>query len=279
MAVPATFRNQINSIHASGSSAVVSVWIAILVCGMYFRLHARVRNNGTLDVSDASCIIMPVWNNKDLFVHPTIDLPSERLLALHCVTAHILHLSGADDYIDKILRDMEAGVVRGDGSTELREDARSPPTMSISRVSPVSRRNGPRVQHSFTVFPGASSVDYHGRLAALGVEYPAEELDSQPKATDNAVLRDFSKHQLTAELIATREEWAAWEVMEGNMFRLISENEDGDEMDAEDSGEVDVGDLEMDAEDPGEMMDVEGLGEVDAGIWRWMSDWCRSPAM
>lgn len=56
---------------------------------------------------------------RTLFVHPTIDSPSERLLALHYAIAHILHLSGAGEYIDKILRDMETGIVRGDGSTEL----------------------------------------------------------------------------------------------------------------------------------------------------------------
>lgn len=56
---------------------------------------------------------------RTLFQHPTIDPPSERLLALHRAIAHILHLSGAGDYIDKILRDMEDGVVREDGSTEL----------------------------------------------------------------------------------------------------------------------------------------------------------------
>jgi hypothetical protein len=56
---------------------------------------------------------------KTLFAHPTTDPPSERLLALHCAVAHILHLSDAGDYINKILRDMEDGVVRGDGSTEL----------------------------------------------------------------------------------------------------------------------------------------------------------------
>jgi hypothetical protein len=56
---------------------------------------------------------------RTLFTHPTIDPPSERLLALHRAVAHILHLSGAGDYINNILRDMEDGVVRGDGSTEL----------------------------------------------------------------------------------------------------------------------------------------------------------------
>lgn len=54
-----------------------------------------------------------------LFIHPTIDPPLERLLALHYAIAHILRLSGAGDYIDKILRDMEDGIVREDGSTQL----------------------------------------------------------------------------------------------------------------------------------------------------------------
>ncbi|KAK0730896.1 hypothetical protein B0H67DRAFT_639344 [Lasiosphaeris hirsuta] len=102
---------------------------------------------------------------------------------------------------------------------------------------------------------------YNETLEALGIEYYAEEeLDSQLKAVDDTVLRNLSKRQLIVELIATREEWAAWEVTEGDMFRLISENE----VDAEDSGEVDVEDLEMAAEGPGEMMDVEDLSEVDS---------------
>lgn len=56
---------------------------------------------------------------RTLLVHPTIDPPSERLLALHCAIAHILRLSGAGDYINKILRDREDGIVRQDGSTPL----------------------------------------------------------------------------------------------------------------------------------------------------------------
>jgi len=56
---------------------------------------------------------------RTLFVHPIIDPPSERLLVLHYAIAHILRLSGAGDYINKILEDMEDGMVREDGSTEL----------------------------------------------------------------------------------------------------------------------------------------------------------------
>lgn len=48
----------------------------------------------------------------------TIDPPSARLLALHCAIAHILHLSAAAEYMDKVLDDMDK-IVRSDGSTEL----------------------------------------------------------------------------------------------------------------------------------------------------------------
>ena len=49
----------------------------------------------------------------------TIDPPSSRLLAVHRAIAHILHLSGAGAYIDRILRDMEDSVVRSDGTSDL----------------------------------------------------------------------------------------------------------------------------------------------------------------
>lgn len=56
---------------------------------------------------------------RTLYTHPSIDPPSERLLALHSAIGHILHLSGAGEYIHVLLRDMEDGVVREDGSTQL----------------------------------------------------------------------------------------------------------------------------------------------------------------
>ncbi|OAA55355.1 hypothetical protein SPI_08450 [Niveomyces insectorum RCEF 264] len=58
---------------------------------------------------------------RELFVRGThiIDPPSPRLLAVHRAIAHILHLSGAGDYIDAVLRDLEYGIVRADGSSEL----------------------------------------------------------------------------------------------------------------------------------------------------------------
>ncbi|KAK0705604.1 hypothetical protein B0H67DRAFT_604372 [Lasiosphaeris hirsuta] len=56
---------------------------------------------------------------RTLFTYPSIDPPSERLLALHSTIGHILHLSGAGDYIQAILNDMETGVVQKDASTQL----------------------------------------------------------------------------------------------------------------------------------------------------------------
>jgi len=61
----------------------------------------------------------PLPITRTLLVHPTIDPPSERLLTLHRAIAHILHLSSAGDYINKTLRDMEDGIIREDGSTQL----------------------------------------------------------------------------------------------------------------------------------------------------------------
>jgi len=49
----------------------------------------------------------------------TIEPPSPRLLAVHCAVAHILHLSAAGAYIDRILQDAEEHGIRADGSTEL----------------------------------------------------------------------------------------------------------------------------------------------------------------
>lgn len=48
-----------------------------------------------------------------------IDPPSPRFLAIHRAIAHILHLSAAGDYIDRLLRDAEEIGVQEDGSTEL----------------------------------------------------------------------------------------------------------------------------------------------------------------
>ncbi|KAK4155758.1 hypothetical protein C8A00DRAFT_41683 [Chaetomidium leptoderma] len=62
---------------------------------------------------------LPITRTLCLAENRTIDPPSARLLAIHCAIAHILHLSGAGEYIDRILRDAEEHGIRVDGSTEL----------------------------------------------------------------------------------------------------------------------------------------------------------------
>ncbi|KAK1827291.1 hypothetical protein QBC39DRAFT_178961 [Podospora conica] len=56
---------------------------------------------------------------RTLFEHASIDPPLPRLLAFHNAVAHILHLSGAGAYIERILDEMDKKVVREDGSTPL----------------------------------------------------------------------------------------------------------------------------------------------------------------
>lgn len=66
--------------------------------------------------------VLPVTRTLFLTDSRTIDPPSPRLLAIHRAIAHILHLSAAGNYIDKILRDMEDAGEQGaqaDGSTDL----------------------------------------------------------------------------------------------------------------------------------------------------------------
>ncbi|KAK5988611.1 hypothetical protein PT974_10097 [Cladobotryum mycophilum] len=48
-----------------------------------------------------------------------IDPPKARLLALRSAIGHILHLSAAGDYIDRLFRDMEENDIREDGSTDM----------------------------------------------------------------------------------------------------------------------------------------------------------------
>ncbi|KAF2967331.1 hypothetical protein GQX73_g6277 [Xylaria multiplex] len=62
---------------------------------------------------------LPVTRTLYLAENRAIDAPLPRLLAVHNAIAHILHLSAAGDYIDRILKDMEENRVRSDGSSEL----------------------------------------------------------------------------------------------------------------------------------------------------------------
>ncbi|TFK62455.1 hypothetical protein BDN72DRAFT_777064 [Pluteus cervinus] len=57
------------------------------------------------------------FTTHDSTTHP---LPSPRLLELHAACARIAHLSGAGEYADKVLRDMETiGVLANDGSSDV----------------------------------------------------------------------------------------------------------------------------------------------------------------
>ncbi|QSS52363.1 hypothetical protein I7I53_07977 [Histoplasma capsulatum var. duboisii H88] len=62
---------------------------------------------------------LPVTRTLYPSVDCTIDAPLPRFFAIHSAIAHILHLSGAGEYIDKILRDLENIGGHGGGSTEL----------------------------------------------------------------------------------------------------------------------------------------------------------------
>lgn len=61
----------------------------------------------------------PVTRTLMLSPNHTIDPPSLRLLGVHRAIAKILKLSGAGEYVEQILRDMEQVVVKADGSTNL----------------------------------------------------------------------------------------------------------------------------------------------------------------
>ncbi|CAK7199082.1 hypothetical protein SEUCBS139899_001751 [Sporothrix eucalyptigena] len=68
---------------------------------------------------DNRVLHLPITRTLFVTEDRTIDPPSPRLLALHRAVAHILHLSGAGEYIDWILKDMEERIVRADGSSAL----------------------------------------------------------------------------------------------------------------------------------------------------------------
>ncbi|KAJ5854906.1 hypothetical protein N7534_007449 [Penicillium rubens] len=63
--------------------------------------------------------LFPVTRSLTLSPHRTVDPPSSRLLGVHRAIALIMKLSGAGEYIERVLRDMEELDVREDGSTHL----------------------------------------------------------------------------------------------------------------------------------------------------------------
>lgn len=63
--------------------------------------------------------MFPVTRELYLSEDRTIEPPLAQLLAIHSAIAHILHPSGAREYIDRIPRDEKEIGARADGSTEL----------------------------------------------------------------------------------------------------------------------------------------------------------------
>lgn len=63
--------------------------------------------------------LLPVTRTLYLTSNRTIDPPSSRLFKIHSAIARILHLSGAGEYIDKILTDAESLTIDGQGSSEI----------------------------------------------------------------------------------------------------------------------------------------------------------------
>ena len=63
--------------------------------------------------------LFPVTRTLMLSPNRTIDPPSAQLLGVHRAIAKIMNLSGAGEYIEKVLRDLDEIDVRADGSTNL----------------------------------------------------------------------------------------------------------------------------------------------------------------
>lgn len=87
---------------------------------MYFEATGppRTYRIASYEIPIFSAISQPV--TRTLFQSPTIDSPLPRLLAIHAAIATVLHMSAADDYCDRILRDTEeAFVVKSDGTTNI----------------------------------------------------------------------------------------------------------------------------------------------------------------
>ncbi|OAA66906.1 hypothetical protein SPI_01482 [Niveomyces insectorum RCEF 264] len=67
----------------------------------------------------------PITRSLFVIENRAIDPPSPRLLAAHRAIAHILHLSGAGYYINRLLRDIEDKAMRLDGFSDLGRMGRS----------------------------------------------------------------------------------------------------------------------------------------------------------
>src|SRR4051794_32419765 len=88
-------------------------------CPLTFRRAHNSTRAKLGNVAGLSFSSFPVARILYLTPDHTIDPPSLRLLAIHRAIGRILHLSGAEDSIDRILRDMDEVGIKENGSTEL----------------------------------------------------------------------------------------------------------------------------------------------------------------
>jgi hypothetical protein len=89
---------------------------------VYFEAEPGFENRYTVKSTEPLFRFRPTLPiTRDLLITSdhNIDPPMPRLLAIHRACCLILHLSGAGDYIDKVLRDIEEIGVKSDGTTEL----------------------------------------------------------------------------------------------------------------------------------------------------------------
>ncbi|OAX83209.1 hypothetical protein ACJ72_02426 [Emergomyces africanus] len=90
---------------------------------IYFEPIEGAYNRYTIKSAERNPILrdrsLPVTRTLSLSPSCTIDPPSSRLLKVHRAIALILQFSGAGEYIENILRDMEDPQVKEDGSTHL----------------------------------------------------------------------------------------------------------------------------------------------------------------
>jgi hypothetical protein len=75
--------------------------------------------NSFLHPSIARTLDLPVTRTLYHINTSTIDTPLPRLLAVHRAIAHVLHLSAAGEYIDKLLWNMDEQGILADGSTDV----------------------------------------------------------------------------------------------------------------------------------------------------------------
>jgi hypothetical protein len=89
---------------------------------IFFEPTAQPPHTYRIDTTESGIMrnpIFPLFRTLYLTTTRTIDPPSPRLLAVHRAITHILHLSAAGGYINRILDDLDKKDTKTDGSTEL----------------------------------------------------------------------------------------------------------------------------------------------------------------